>query len=1074
LYGIPRGKGTLSTDLREQLEKALGAAYTIDSELGGGGMSRVFAATETALGRRVVIKVLPPEMAEGLSVERFKREIQLAARLQNPHIVPVLTAGEMQGLPYYTMPFVNGHSLRALLVNAGPLPISEAISILRDVARALTCAHEEGVVHRDIKPDNVLLSGGSAVVTDFGVAKALSESKRIAPGGTLTHVGTSLGTPAYMAPEQAAADIEMDHRADIYSYGVMGYELLAGHPPFHGRTPQRLLAAQMGERPEPIGDVRVDTPPVLAQMLMRCLEKEPKDRPQSATELVRALEQVTSGGGLPAMPAILLGGRRRLWRALVLYALAFIAVAIVARAAVIAIGLPTWVFPAAVALMALGLPAILVTAFVHLGVQRAMTTSATTTGGSRTQHSTMTKLAVKAEPWVSWRRVAIGGVISLSSLALFVLVFMVTRAYGIGPAGSLLAAGKLDAKDRLLVADFRASGPDTSLGSVMTEAVRTDLGQSATISLVSQSALKAALERMQRPDTSRLSVALAREVAQREGLGAVVDGDIRPLGGGFVLTLRLLAAQSGDALATYQETIDGTKELLPAIDELTGKLRGKIGESLKTVGASPPLEQVTTRSLDALKKYDAGLNAYNFEHDNPKAINLFKEATGLDTEFAMAYRKLGVALNADGRPSEEADSAYARAYRFRDHLPERERNLAVASYFDSGPGHDRARAAAAWQEVLEGDSANDIALTDLAILQESRREFFSAEQLYRRLLAMARNANDSADALLRIDGIQLDEGRLGEADATLATVRAAFPPYSRIPWLTVVMQYARGKIDSAALGLTRIRASDRDAGLRTQATYSLANIALNKGHLREAEQLVDSGTLQDEARGIPHRPYQHALTTAFVTAWYREQMPQSAAILDSALAQTPYRSVKWTDRSYLDFAAQYAQAGRPDRARAILRKYAADIKDSAILRDNESNLHFALAEIALAEKRPLDALREFKLQDRRPDGPNDACSWCQLPNFGRAYDLAGMPDSTIAVYNRFLQSPRYMNTDAAYRAGIYKRLGELYEAKGERSSAITNYAAFVDLWKNADPDLQPKVVEVRKRLSRLQQFEPTK
>ena len=461
-------------------------------------------------------------------------------------------------------------------------------------------------MHRDIKPDNVLLSGGSAVVTDFGVAKALSESKKLGVGGTLTHVGTSLGTPAYMAPEQAAADTEMDHRADIYSFGVMGYELLAGHPPFHGRTAQKLLAAQMGEKPEPIGGLRADTPPVLAQLVMKCLQKDPGDRPQTATELVRALEQVTSGGGMPAMPAILIGGRRRFWRALALYALAFTAVAIVARAAVIAIGLPTWVFPAAIAVMALGLPIILATAFVHHGVQRAMTTSATTTGGSRTQHSTMTRLAVKAGPWVSWRRVAIGGVISISALAFFVLVFMVTRAYGIGPAGSLLASGKLDAKDRLLVADFRASGPDTSLGSLMTEAVRTDLGQSSTISLVSQSAVMAALKRMQRPDTSRINVALAREVAQREGLGAVVDGDIRPLGGGFVLTLRLLAAASGDALATYQETINSTNDLLPAIDDLTRKLRGKIGESLKSVRTTPALDEVTTKSLECAEEVQRG------------------------------------------------------------------------------------------------------------------------------------------------------------------------------------------------------------------------------------------------------------------------------------------------------------------------------------------------------------------------------------------------------------------------------------------------------------------------------------
>jgi eukaryotic-like serine/threonine-protein kinase len=198
----------VSTDLRDRLQATLGSAYTLEHELGGGGMSRVFAATETALGRKVVVKVLPPELAEGVSVERFKREIQLAARLQHPHIVPVLSAGEMSGLPYYMMPLVNGDSLRTRLPSGTPLPISQVVSILRDVAKALACGHESGVAHRDIKPENVLLTGGSAVVTDLGVAKALSVSKTLARGETLTQVGTSLGTSATAARTLAQTRVE--------------------------------------------------------------------------------------------------------------------------------------------------------------------------------------------------------------------------------------------------------------------------------------------------------------------------------------------------------------------------------------------------------------------------------------------------------------------------------------------------------------------------------------------------------------------------------------------------------------------------------------------------------------------------------------------------------------------------------------------------------------------------------------------------------------------------------------------------------------------------------------------------
>ena len=186
-------------ELRQRLQEALGTQYRITRELGGGGMSRVFLACEESLQRDVVVKVLPPELLAGVNAERFDREVLLAARLQHPHIVPVLTAGEMDGVPYYTMPFVDGASLRDRLAHEGALPIGEAVSILRDVARALAYAHERGVVHRDIKPANVLLSGGSAVVTDFGIAKAVAAARIALPGETLTGAGMSLGTPAYMS-----------------------------------------------------------------------------------------------------------------------------------------------------------------------------------------------------------------------------------------------------------------------------------------------------------------------------------------------------------------------------------------------------------------------------------------------------------------------------------------------------------------------------------------------------------------------------------------------------------------------------------------------------------------------------------------------------------------------------------------------------------------------------------------------------------------------------------------------------------------------------------------------------------
>ncbi|HEX6573525.1 MAG TPA: protein kinase [Gemmatimonadaceae bacterium] len=300
----------MTSDLQNQLQEILGSSYRIDRELGGAGMSRVFVATEIELGRQVVVKVLPPDLAAGINVDRFRREIQLAARLQHPHIVPLLAAGAKGSLLYYTMPFIAGENLRTRLTKRGELPVQEATKILREVADALSYAHEQGVVHRDIKPENILISGNHALVLDFGVSKALSSStsETSTEGPTLTSLGIALGTPAYMAPEQAAADPNVDARADIYAVGIVGYELLSGRTPFAGLNQQQTLAAHITTEPTPVAQHRPQIPPGLASVIMRCIEKRASDRFQNADDLYAALEpySVTSGSTAPttAVPAV--------------------------------------------------------------------------------------------------------------------------------------------------------------------------------------------------------------------------------------------------------------------------------------------------------------------------------------------------------------------------------------------------------------------------------------------------------------------------------------------------------------------------------------------------------------------------------------------------------------------------------------------------------------------------------------------------------------------------------------------------------------------------------------------------
>lgn len=288
--------------LQSEVQAALVDQYTIERELPRGGMSRVFVASEDALRRLVVIKVLAPELAASLSAERFKREIGLAARLQHPHIVPLLSAGLAGSHLYYTMPFVDGESLRERMIRERPMACEDIVRILEEIAGALAYAHEEAVVHRDIKPENVMFFHGQAVVLDFGIGKALiSASTSETELQHITQVGMSLGTPTYVAPEQAAGDLALDHRADLYAMGVVAYEMITGHPPFAGRSPQQVIEAHARQAPEPLTTRRPDTPRALSDIVMRMLAKQPEERPASGDEIVRALAATRttrhSGGG---------------------------------------------------------------------------------------------------------------------------------------------------------------------------------------------------------------------------------------------------------------------------------------------------------------------------------------------------------------------------------------------------------------------------------------------------------------------------------------------------------------------------------------------------------------------------------------------------------------------------------------------------------------------------------------------------------------------------------------------------------------------------------------------------------
>ena len=1042
-------------NLRQQLQDALGSDYRITRELGGGGMSRVFVACEEALQREVVVKVLPPELLAGVNAERFDREVLLAARLQHPHIVPVLSASEMDGIPYYTMPFVDGASLRDRLAHEGALPIGETVSILRDVARALAYAHERGVVHRDIKPANVLLSGGSAVVTDFGIAKAVSAARVALPGQTLTGAGMSLGTPAYMSPEQAAADPTTDHRADIYSFGCMAYEMLAGRPPFVEDTPQKLLAAQMSQIPAPLVAWRPDTPPALERLVMQCLEKYADARPQRATELVQSLDTVSTGGSQETMPVVL-ARRGELRRALLLYVVAFMLVAVLARAAIAAVGLPDWVFPGALIVMGLGLPVILFTAYVHRTARRlAESTPAYTPEGTRFEQ-VHAQRAVDARSRWSWRRAAVWSAMLVTSFVVVVGGYMGLRAMGIGPAGSLLAAGSMTTGERILVTDFPGPAGDSTLGPVVTDAFRTALGQSRSVAVVPTTAVRTVLRRMQRDVNSRVDFALAREIATREGVKAVLDGNLLGIGGRYVLALRLVSAQTGGELATFRETADDQSEILPAVDRLAKEVRARIGESLRHVQSAPPLEQVTTSSLEALRLYVQGSRAITESGDFARGSALLEEAIALDTGFAMAYRKLGVEYGNRGL-REKRNEYFEKAFAHRDRLSDPERYLMLGSYYWNGPRSDLDKARAAYEDLLAIQPNHTAGLNNLSNQLYYMHDYRRSEQLLVRALQLGPAAS------IHFRNLARTQVALGKVDTAVATVQAcarALPENNDCAVARADLLWTRGEYDTLAAYLDEV--APRFTGVQDLAAlaYIRSSLALLHGRVSEGLRLKRERFALLAKAGVTSAPVESAADEAMTVAWIHGDTARARRPLEDSLARHPLPSVDPSFGTYVGVVTAYAFVGRPDRARAVMaqwdaqRRLSPQFVDSIIGRMMEGH-------IALATGQYAEAATAFRAADRL------GCEVCEVPLLARAYELSGEADSAIANYERYLDTERMdrMDPDALYIPFVHERLGALYEAKGQRGLALRHYEAFVALWKEADPVLQPRVATARQRLA---------
>jgi tetratricopeptide (TPR) repeat protein len=714
--------------------------------------------------------------------------------------------------------------------------------------------------------------------------------------------------------------------------------------------------------------------------------------------------------------------------------------------------LPNWVPSLVAVLLIVLLPMVLWTAFVK---EEAPAEAA------EVEPSVTQAEASGLRRMLTWPNAFMSVVVLFALLGLGVTGYMGMRLLGIGPVGTLMAKGLLEEQDRIVLADFENLTPDSLTGRVVTEAFRTVLSQSQAVRLAERDYLGAVLKRMARDPDQPLTYDLAREVAIREGLKAVVAGQVGSLGQGYVLSVRLVAAETGEDLAAHVETAEDEDALVPAITRLSKWMRERIGESLTTVRSSPPLSRVRTASLEALRLFTEA-EVEEVRGNYRRALYLAERAIEIDTFFAAGYRERAFARYQLGAERAQMIADLTRVYELRHRLPSRERldNEAYYHWFVTGD-YDKAINA-----FLSAGTSND-----LGFLYLTRRDFARAEEVFRRVI--------ERDSLFtwpwgNLVQAQFNQGKFDHLAESLRQFENKLPESSYLAQLRIHIASARGDYAASDARLRDYLASaPADRRVQRDVEDQRAMLALVQGRFGEAERHIRNAMLGNERGGRSRAVLDRAmwLGRAYLQV---SGADRAVEVVDSVLEHHPLSNIEVLERPYMNLARFYVQTGRLERARRLLAEFEAAVEPSlrhaseyghleAAFRDGARNL--TLGEVALTEGRVQDALAKFRAYDQAVD----FCTICALNPLGRAYELAGQADSAIAVYERYVSTPWLyrIRQDSEWLAFTYERLGDLHEQRGDTTNAIRYYAKLIDLWKDADPELQPRVEAARRAIEAL-------
>ncbi|MEE8115985.1 MAG: hypothetical protein V3T28_02655, partial [Gemmatimonadales bacterium] len=833
--------------------------------------------------------------------------------------------------------------------------------------------------------------------------------------------GLAVGTPAYMSPEQAMGSKELDGRSDLYSLGCVLYEMLAGEPPFTGATVESIVHQQIAVEPRPVTALRPAVPGEVTAALSRVLSKAPADRFNPAAQFAGALgaaSSTTSG----VTPPVTVPHLQHPVRVAGLFGMGSLAVLGLVYLLMIQLGLPDWVFVAAALLLVVGLPIMVATALVER--RRATGILPTPTSGS----------SPVIHRWLTWRNALRGGVVGFVALAVVTVAYMAMRSLGIGPAGTLVSSGAIEEGAVVVLADFTDHTGDSALALTVTDAFAIDLAQSRTVRLMQPGEVRDALQRMGLDPGTRLDAEIAREIAIREGAGAVIAGDVNPAGGGYVLSARLLAPETGNVIEAFRETANHSGELIGAIDGLSKRFRGRVGESLRSVRRSPPLASVTTSSLEALRKFTQGQRVRYEQDDIDHALGLYEEAVAIDPMFASAYENIFTLLFNESRELTRARAAITRAFELRDRVTQLRRAQVTSLYYLTFE-RDFERAASALRSYYESHPEDWIVLNNLGLYYAYMRRWEAAEAVF--LVALDSSVAQGAkyrQPYTNARAVQIALGKFAAAERSVELLAEQLPNNPAAAYNHAILESARGDYTEARRHIEAVR-KERSNERRVRAATSnwLWTLALVNGKLAEAESYLRDELEVRAELGQAVRYINRSIDLARISISFRGEPANRPEIVEAALHRYPLDSLPPADRPYLNLAHHYAYTvGRPDLARQVVSEYEGEV-DPGLRNTRLDQRQFLIAGlIALAEGDAPEAIDQFRSWDREI-----RCPICALPHLGRGYDAAGEPDSVAAILERYLETP-YSRVffDAWELAGAHRRLGELYEERGDRNRAI--------------------------------------